>query len=62
MTAIEWTLYNILDLKFREGYRMSDIANRLAVSESDLYRKQRAAIAEVSRVLEDMERQMMSPG
>lgn len=60
MTAVEWTLYNILDLKFREGYRMSDIANRLAVSESDLYRKQRAAIAEVSRVLENMERQVMS--
>jgi hypothetical protein len=60
MTAVEWTLYNILDLKFREGYRMSDIAQRLAVSESDLYRKQRAAIAEVARVLENMERQMMS--
>lgn len=57
MTAPEWTLYNILDLKFREGYRMSDIANRLAVSESDLYRKQRAAIAEISRMLEQMERQ-----
>jgi hypothetical protein len=62
MTAAEWTLYNILDLKFREGHRMSDIANRLAVSESDLYRKQRTAIAEVSRVLENMERQSMQPG
>lgn len=57
MTATEWTLYNILDLKFRQGYRMVDIANRLAVSESDLYRKQKTAIAEVSRTLERMERQ-----
>ncbi|MBN1937363.1 MAG: hypothetical protein JW934_22090 [Anaerolineae bacterium] len=57
MTATEWTLYNILDLKFRQGYRMVDIANRLAISESDLYRKQKTAIAEVSRVLEQTERQ-----
>jgi hypothetical protein len=55
MTAVEWTLYNILDLKFRQGHRMSDIANRLAISESDLYRKQRAAIKEVARMLAQME-------
>jgi len=57
MVAVEWTLYNILDLKFLQGQRMSDIANRLAVSESDLYRKQRAAIDEVARLLTQMERQ-----
>jgi hypothetical protein len=32
-----------------------DIANRLAMSESDLYRKQRAAVAEVARTLAAME-------
>jgi hypothetical protein len=57
MVAVEWTLYNILDLKFLQGQRMSDIANRLAVSESDLYRKQRAAIDEVARLLTQMEQQ-----
>ena len=57
MVAVEWTLYNILDLKFLQGQRMSDIANRLAVSESDLYRKQRAAIDEVARLLTLMEQQ-----
>jgi hypothetical protein len=62
MTAVEWTLYNILDLKFREGHKMSDIARRLAISESDLYRKQKAAIDEVSRVLAQMERQALSVG
>jgi hypothetical protein len=58
MIAVEWTLYNILDLKFLQGLRMSDIANRLAISESDLYRKQRAAIDEVARLLTQMERQV----
>ena len=60
MFAAEWTLYNILDLKFRQGCRMSDIANRLAVSESDLYRKQRAAIGEVARMLVNMEERATS--
>jgi hypothetical protein len=34
---------------------MSEIANRLAISESDLYRKQRVAIAEMARMVADME-------
>jgi hypothetical protein len=55
MLSPEWTLYNILDLKFRQGCRMNEIAYRLAISESDLYRKQRAAIAEVARMLANME-------
>jgi hypothetical protein len=60
MTAVEWTLYNILDLKFLRGLRMSDIASRLAISESDLYRKQRAAIDEVARLLTQMEQQALA--
>lgn len=59
MTAVEWTLYNIIELKFLQGLRMSDIANRLAISESDLYRKQRAAIDEVARLLTQMEQQTL---
>jgi len=62
MTAVEWTLYNILDLKFRRGYRMTDIANRLAISESDLYRKQRSAIGEVARMLVQMEQRALASG
>jgi hypothetical protein len=58
LTAAEWTLYNILDLKFRQGLRMSDIAYRMAVSESDLYRKQRVAIQEMARMLTNMEEQV----
>jgi len=55
LTASEWLLYNILDLRFVQGQRVRDIARRLAMSESDLYRKQRAAVAEVARTLAQME-------
>lgn len=55
MTAAEWILYNILDLKFIRGLRVRDVAGRLAMSESDLYRKQRVAIAEVARVIAELE-------
>jgi hypothetical protein len=55
MTTTDWLLYNILEFKFIRGLRVKDIANRLAMSESDLYRKQRVAITEVARVLTDLE-------
>jgi hypothetical protein len=55
LTTSEWLLYNILDFRFIQGQRVRDIANRLAMSESDLYRKQRAAVAEVARTLAAME-------
>jgi hypothetical protein len=55
MTRTEWILYNILELKFIRGLKVRDIAGRLAMSESDLYRKQRVAIAEVARALADLE-------
>ena len=43
----------------KTGLKMSDIAQRLAISESDLYRKQRAAIDEVARLLTQMEQQAL---
>ncbi len=55
MTAAEWLLYNILELKFIRGLRAKDIAPRLAMSESDLYRKQRVALDEVAKALVTME-------
>lgn len=57
MTAAEWLLYNILELKFLKRYRVRDVALRLAMSESDFYRKQRIAIEEVARTLAAMERE-----
>ncbi len=61
MTAAEWLLYNILELKFVQGRRVREIAMQLAVSESDLYRKQRVAIEAVAAALADMERQDGQP-
>ena len=51
----EWILYNILDLKFLEGRKVREIAMRLAMSEADLYRKQRVAIQAVAGAIIDME-------
>ena len=53
----EWILFNILEMKFVEGRKVREVAARLAMSEADLYRKQRVAIEEVARVILEMERQ-----
>jgi hypothetical protein len=51
----EWILYNILEMKFMEGRKVREIALRLAMSEADLYRKQRVAIEAVANAIVDME-------
>ncbi len=51
----EWILYNILELKFLEGRKVREVATRLAMSEADLYRKQRVALEAVSRAIIGME-------
>lgn len=56
----EWLLYNILQMKFLEGKKARDVASRLAVSEADLYRKQRVAIEEVSKAVIEMETQIQN--
>jgi hypothetical protein len=53
----EWILYNILEMKFMEGRKVRDIAMRLAMSEADLYRKQRVAIEAVATAIVEMEHQ-----
>jgi hypothetical protein len=62
LTASEWLIYNILDLRFVQGQRVRDIARRLAMSESDLYRKQRTAVAMVARTLAEMEASVADGG
>lgn len=52
----EWLLYNILDLRFLQGRKAREVASRLALSEADLYRKQRVALQELAKVLLHMER------
>ncbi len=56
MTTTEWVLYNILEMRFLQGRKVRDVALKLAMSESDLYRKQRVAIEEVAHQIEEMER------
>ena len=57
LSAPEWLLYNILEMRFIEGRKIREIADRLAMSESDLYRKQRVAIGQVARLLTEMEQE-----
>lgn len=56
----EWILYNILDLKFMEGRKVREVASRLAMSEADLYRKQRVAVEAVAKAILEMESQRNS--
>jgi len=53
----EWMLYNILEMKFLEGRKVRDVALRLAMSEADLYRKQRVAIEAVAVAISQMEKE-----
>lgn len=53
----EWILYNILDLKFIEGRKVREVAARLAMSEADLYRKQRVAVEAVAKHILELEAQ-----
>ena len=53
----EWILYNILEMKFIEGYKVREVASRLAMSEADLYRKQRVAVESVAKMVLEMEKE-----
>ncbi len=53
----EWVLYNILEMKFLEGRKVRDVAMRLAMSEADLYRKQRVAVEAVASAVVEMEKE-----
>jgi hypothetical protein len=55
MTAPEWTIYNILQLRFVERIKVREVAMRIALSEPDLYRKQRVAIEAVADSIIEME-------
>lgn len=62
LTTAEWILYNILEMRFIEGRKVRDVAIRLAMSESDLYRKQRVAIEAVAVTIASMERSSEATG
>jgi hypothetical protein len=55
----EWVLYNILDMKFIQGKKVREVAMKLAMSEADLYRKQRVAIETVAKSIMEMDNQLV---
>ncbi|NJO83423.1 MAG: hypothetical protein HC828_11790 [Blastochloris sp.] len=54
-SAQEWLLYHLLEGRFLQRKTVRDVASKLAMSESDFYRKQRAAVEEVARQIALME-------
>jgi hypothetical protein len=54
---LEWMLYNILEMRFVQGTRVSDVARKLAMSQADLFRKQKIAIEAVAQTIISMERE-----
>lgn len=52
----EWFLYNLLDMRFVQGKKGLEVADTLAVSEANLYRKQKVAIDLVVRRIVEMEK------
>jgi hypothetical protein len=56
--TLDWVLYNILDMKFLKGQKVRDVAKRLAMSEANLYRKQKIAIEVVAKTILEMENQV----
>jgi hypothetical protein len=60
LTGPEWTLYNIIDLRFIEGRKVREVARRMSLSEPDLYRKQRLAIESLAESIVSMERETLT--
>jgi hypothetical protein len=56
----EWILYNLLVMKYLEAKKVKEIANKLSISEADLFRKQKVAITEAGKIILDMEKQMVN--
>ncbi len=56
----EWILYNLLVMKYLEAKKVKEIANKLAISEADLFRKQKIAISETGKMILSMEETAIS--
>jgi hypothetical protein len=55
----EWILYNLLVMKYLEAKKVKEIANKLAISEADLFRKQKVAISETGKMILGMEKRSL---
>lgn len=47
----EWTLYNLIDMRFFEKMKVKEAAQRLSMSEADFYRKQKVAVEALAKVI-----------
>ncbi|NTW08483.1 MAG: hypothetical protein HGA28_02815 [Anaerolineaceae bacterium] len=56
----EWILYNLLVMKYLEAKKVKEIANKLAISEADLFRKQKIAISETGKMILGLEESVIS--
>lgn len=55
LTSPEWTLYNILEMRFLKGMKVKEVFPKISLSESDFYRKQTIAVQSVADKLAEME-------
>ncbi len=60
LMTTEWILYNVLDMRFVQGRKVLDVADKLAMSEANVHRKQRVAIEQVAQKVAEMERETVS--
>jgi len=56
LTLPEWTLYNVVEMRFVQGKKVRDVARQLSRGEADIYRKQKIAIDQIAQTIAEMER------
>ena len=53
----EWTLYNLIDMRFFEKQKVREVAVKLSMSDADFYRKQKVAVEAMAKVIIRMEQE-----
>lgn len=61
LVAPEWTVYNILTMRFLQGKKVRDVARLMSMSDADFFRKQRQAIETITDTLIKMENDAIAP-
>lgn len=56
----DWLIYNVIDLRYIKKQRVREVANRLFMSDANLYRKQNLAIEAVADTLLRLEADVLS--
>jgi GAF domain-containing protein len=56
----DWLIYNVIELRYIKKQRVREVANRLYMSDANLYRKQNLAIESVADTILRLEAEMLS--